>query len=64
MARHDCCCEFDPAQFDPPLAGLGLVHVLILVICPYPHETLHPDQTDHDAHPPFIGTEDKDIELY
>ena len=42
-----------PAQLLPPPDGVGLVHVLVLDICPTPHVLEQDEYVPHSLHWPF-----------
>jgi hypothetical protein len=46
-----------PTHARPPLAGAGLVHVLVYEIVPCPHGTEHGEGADHSLHWPLVTAE-------
>ena len=58
---HDCVLQLlgglllEPEQTCPPLAGVGLLHCLVLFWLPPPHVFVQDDQDDHDPQLPFTG---------
>ena len=45
--------EASPTQSKPPLAGAGLVQVLVLVCVPSPQFAEHSDHSPNSVYPPF-----------
>ena len=45
--------EASPTQSNPPLAGAGLVQVLVLVCVPSPHFAEHSDHSPKSLYLPF-----------
>ena len=52
---HVLVLEVSPEQVDPPLLGVGLVHVRDCWTIPDPHVTLHSELSNHSESPPFTG---------
>ena len=52
---HPLVCDAEPGQFFPPLAGAGLVHVLVRVWWPPPHVLEQADHLLQALQPPLTG---------
>lgn len=46
-------CTGKPGHWLPPFKGAGLVQVLVFLLCPRPHLTLHSDHVDQVLQPPL-----------
>ena len=44
----------DPGQFCPPLDGAGLLHFLVLLLTPRPHDLEQVDQLPQEPQLPFL----------
>ena len=53
----------DPGQGLPPLAGLGLLHCLVLVCLPLPHVPEHDDHAPHLFQRPFTMNKTESLKL-
>ena len=50
---HAALSILGPEHWAPPLAGAGLVQLLVLVRVPPPHVTLHAEKAPYALHPPL-----------
>ena len=54
-ASHSVTSTLSPIQLNPPFSGAGLLHSLVLDLCPCPHVTLQYDHFDQLLHCPSTG---------